>query len=150
MDISWKDYSITLKPTPKRSNRVVFFDDETAMVLRRWLSVRDKLNPKTTKALFVSYQSLNRLDRNSVYEAITKHAEKLGFHNPSSPKIEEHFSPHCFRHFFTTWLLRNGLSRDYVKQLRGDTRGETIDIYNHLDMQDVRKAYLACVPKFGL
>jgi integrase/recombinase XerD len=148
-DVSWKDYSITLKPTPKRSNRLVFFDDETAIVLKRWLSVREKLNPKT-RALFVSYQSLNRIDRNSVYEAMAGYAERLGFHNPASPKIEEHFGPHCFRHFFTTWLLRNGLSRDYVKQLRGDTRGETIDIYNHLDMQDVRKMYLACVPKFGL
>ena len=38
-DINWKDYSITLKPTPKRSNRIVFFDDECAIVLKRWLRV---------------------------------------------------------------------------------------------------------------
>ena len=50
---------------------MVFFDDETAIVLKRWLSVKEKLNPKT-KALFVSHQSLNRIDGNSVYEAIAK------------------------------------------------------------------------------
>jgi len=148
-DIHWEDYSLTLKPTPKRSNRVVFFDDECAVVLRRWLRIREKLNPRT-KALFVSYQSLNRLDRNGLYTAIVKYARRLGFHNPESPKLEDHFGPHCFRHWFTTWLLRNGMPREYVKELRGDKRGEAIDIYHHIDKEELRRAYLAYIPKLGV
>jgi len=148
-DINWEDYSIILKPTPKRSNRVVFFDDECAVVLRRWLRVREKLNPKT-KALFVSYQSLNRFDRNGLYTAIVKYAKRLGFYNSDSPRLEDHFGPHCFRHWFTTWLLRNGMPREYVKELRGDRRGEAIDIYHHIDRQELRKAYLAYIPKLGV
>jgi integrase/recombinase XerD len=148
-DIHWEDCFITLKPTPKRSNRVVFFDDECAIVLRRWLRVREKLNPKT-KALFVSYQSLNRLDRNGLYTLIVKYAKRLGFHNEDSPRLEDHFGPHCFRHWFTTWLLRNGMPREYVKELRGDRRGEAIDIYYHIDRRELRKAYLAYIPKLGV
>lgn len=148
-DINWEEYSITLKPTPKRSNRIVFFDDECAIVLRRWLKIREKLNPPT-KALFISYQSLKRLDRNSLYRAVTKYAKRLGFHNLESPRLEDHFGPHCFRHWFTTWLLRNGMPREYVKELRGDKRKEAIDIYHHIDKQELRKAYLACIPKLGI
>jgi len=148
-DINWEDYSITLKPTPKRSNRIVFFDDECARVLRRWLRVREKLNPPT-KALFVSYQSLQRLDRNGLWNAIVKYAKRLGFHNPNSPRLEDHFGPHCFRHWFTTWLLRNGMPREYVKELRGDKRREAIDIYHHIDREELRRAYLACIPKLGI
>jgi integrase/recombinase XerD len=148
-DINWEEYSITLKPTPKRSNRVVFFDDECALVLRRWLRVREKLNPKT-RALFVSYQSLNRLSRNGVYTAVVKYAKLLGFHNPDSPKLEDHFGPHCFRHWFTTWLLRNGMPREYVKELRGDKRKEAIDLYHHIDKKELRTAYLAYIPKLGI
>jgi integrase/recombinase XerD len=148
-DIRWEDYSIILKRTPKRSNRIVFFDDECALMLRRWLRVREKLNPKTS-ALFVSYQSLKRLDRNSLYRAIVKYAKRLGFHNPESPRLEDHFGPHCFRHWFTTWLLRNGMPREYVKELRGDSRGEAIDIYHHIDREELRKAYLAYIPKLGV
>lgn len=96
-NINWTDYSITLKPTPKRSNRVVFFDDECAFVLKRWLRTREKLEP-STKALFVSYRSLSRLDRNGLYNLIVKYAAVLGFHEPQSKKLEDHFSPHCFRH----------------------------------------------------
>jgi integrase/recombinase XerD len=148
-DIKWEDYSITLKPTPKRSNRVVFFDEEGAIVLRRWLKVREKLNPKD-RALFISYNTLERISRNGVWNAIVKYAIRLGYHNPESPKLEDHFGPHCFRHWFTTWLLRNGMTREYVKELRGDKRKEAIDIYHHIDKEELRKAYLAYIPKLGV
>jgi integrase/recombinase XerD len=148
-DINWVDYFITLKRTPKRSNRVVFFDDECAIVLKRWLKVRKKLNPRT-KALFVSYQSLKRFDRNGLYTAVVKYATSVGFNNPDSPKLEEHFSPHCFRHWFTTWLRRNGMPREFVKELRGDRRKEAMDIYDHIDKDELKRAYLACIPKLGI
>jgi hypothetical protein len=34
-----------------------------------------------------------------------------------------------------------------VKGVRGDSRREAIDIYNHIDREELRKSYLACVPK---
>ena len=148
-DINWNNYSILLKPKPKRSNRVVFFDDECALVLRRWLGVREKLN-SATNAIFISYQTLNRLSRNGCYQAVVKYAEKLGFHNSNSPNLEDHFSPHCFRHWFTTHLIRNSMPREYVKELRGDKRKEAIDIYHHIDQEELRRTYLACIPKLGI
>lgn len=111
--------------------------------------MREKLSPKI-RALFVSYQSLNRLDRNGCYEAVVKYARKLGFHDPDSPRLEDHFGSHCFRHFFTTWMLRNDMPREYVKELRGDRRRETVDIYHHIDREELRRSYLACVPKLGM
>ncbi|MCJ7633567.1 tyrosine-type recombinase/integrase, partial [Candidatus Bathyarchaeota archaeon] len=148
-DLNWTDYSIALKPVHKRSNKIVFFDDECALVLRRWLKTREKLNPQN-KALFISYETLDRLSRNGAYQAVVKYAEKLGFHNSESQKLEDHFGPHCFRHWFTTMLIRKGMQREYVKELRGDTRGEAIDIYRHIDREELRRAYLASVPKLGI
>jgi integrase/recombinase XerD len=148
-DINWGNYSITLKVTAKRSNRTVFFDGECAVVLKRWLNVRGKLNP-VTKALFVSYQTLNRLSRNGAYVAVVKYAKRLGFHDTDSARLEDHFGPHCFRHWFTTHLLRNGMPREYVKELRGDRRKEAIDIYHHIDQEDLRRKYLAAIPVLGI
>lgn len=81
-DVNWENYSITLKPTPKRSNRIVFFDDECARLCVGWLRVREKLNPPT-KALFISYQSLQRLDRNGLWNAIIKYARRQDSTTPS-------------------------------------------------------------------
>jgi len=148
-DINWEDYSITLKPTAKRSRRVVFFDDECAIVLKRWLRIREKLKPKT-KALFVSYQSGRRIDRNTVYRIVTTYAQRLGLHNPESNRIEDHFTPHYLRHWFTTMMRRRGMPREFLKELRGDKRKEAVDRYDHIDREELRRMYLACVPKLGI
>ncbi|MEM2291901.1 MAG: tyrosine-type recombinase/integrase [candidate division WOR-3 bacterium] len=138
-DIDWENYKIILKKTPKRSNRVVFFDDETALVLRRWLRMREQLKPKT-KALFINYASRKRIDRNTVFNVVVKHSSKLGLR----------ISPHDLRHWFTTWLRRNKIPREFLRELRGDRRKEAVDIYDHIDEEELRQAYLACVPKLGI
>ena len=138
-DIDWQNYKITLKKTPKRSNRVVFFDDEVAIVLRRWLRIRAALRPKT-KALFINYGSKRRIDRNTVYNIVVRYSSRLGLR----------ISPHDLRHWFTTWLRRNGMPREFIKELRGDRRREAIDIYDHIDPEELRKAYQAYIPKLGI
>ena len=50
-DIDWIEQSIRLKPTPKRTNRTVFFDDETAIVLHRWIKAREARNEKGSKSI---------------------------------------------------------------------------------------------------
>ncbi|MDY6958975.1 MAG: tyrosine-type recombinase/integrase [Halobacteriota archaeon] len=148
-DINWENQSITLKPTRKRTNLLVFFDDECARILRRWLRRREVTVKDECKALFVSTYG-NRIDRNAVYHAATKHAERLGLHDQSSSKTEDHFSPHCCRHWFTTHLIRAGMPREYVKELRGDARGDAIDIYHHIDREELRESYLAHIPQLGI
>lgn len=147
--IEWRDYSIMLQPARKRSNRIAFFDDECAIILRRWLRLRQKMKPHTN-ALFISYATTNRLSRNGAYHSVVKYAKKLGFHDSSSKQLKDHFGPHCFRHWFTTWLIRNGMRREYVKELRGDRRAEAIDLYHHIDREALRREYLACIPKLGI
>jgi len=147
-DVDLDNLTIRLKPTAKRSNRVVFIDYETASVLRKWLEVRKSI--AKCNALFVSYETGQRLKRRGVYDAITKWAERAGLHNPNSKRLEDHFTPHCFRHWFTTWLLRNGMPREYVKELRGDARKEAMDLYYHIDLEELKKAYLSCIPKLGV
>lgn len=149
-DIDWKDLSITLKPCAKRSNRKIFFDDECARIVRRWLDRRTSLgigdgNP----ALFISKKG-TRLERSQITKKINAYAARVGIHNPRSKRLEDRFSPHYFRHWFTTWLLRNGMPREYVKELRGDSRKDAIDIYNHIDYEDLRIQYLSCIPKLGV
>ncbi len=149
-DIDWADQSITLKRKKfkKRSNRIVFFDDETARVLKRWLTKMERMNPRTT-ALFIGEQG-ERLNRNGIYTIVTKYAENVGLHNPKSDKIEDHFSPHRCRHWFTTWLRRAGMPKDFIKVLRGDRRKDAIDIYDHIDKSELRQAYLTFIPHLGI
>ncbi|MDI6811524.1 MAG: tyrosine-type recombinase/integrase [archaeon] len=147
-DINWVENSITLKPKAKRSNRLVFFDDETARILKRWIRLRELREPRS-KALFIG-ETGNRLQRNGAYTVVTKHAQRVGLHDPDSDKMEDHFSPHCCRHWFTTHLRRAGMKREFIQELRGDRRRDAIDIYDHIDKEELREAYLAHIPQLGI
>ncbi|HKM75539.1 MAG TPA: tyrosine-type recombinase/integrase [Candidatus Bathyarchaeia archaeon] len=147
-DINWTEQSIMLKKFKKRSGRTIFFDDETSRMLKRWINQRQIRNP-TTPALFIGEQG-ERLKRNGVYSMTAKYAERIGLHNSTSPRPEDHFSPHCFRHWFTTHLRRAGMDREFIKALRGDRRREAIDIYDRIDREELRRAYLAFIPQLGL
>jgi integrase/recombinase XerD len=148
-DIDWVEQSIRLKPTPKRTNRIVFFDDETAFILKRWLRARASRNGGDSKPLFTNSTG-GRLNRNGVYIAVTKAAERAGLHNPNSDRMEDHFSPHCCRHWFTTHMRRAGMPREFIQELRGDVRKEAIDIYDHIDRKELRESYLAHIPQLGI
>jgi integrase/recombinase XerD len=147
-DVDLDKGEVTLKLKKKRSNRVLFLDNEAIEVLQRWLAARKNRKGAEDKALFLS-KIEKRITGRSVEEIIEKHAERVGLHNPGA-RLEERFTPHCCRHWFVTHLLRAGMSRDFVKELRGDTRGEAIDIYNHIDKKDLRESYLAHIPQLGI
>ncbi len=152
-DIDWEKMSITLKPTNKRSNRVVYFDYETASILKRWINKRETYASKGNRALFVSYiNRKKRLNRNGVAYVFVKWAEMAGLHDVSSEKLGDKFTPHCCRHWFTTHLSSggNGMPREFIKELRGDVNKEAMDIYNHIDHEDLRKSYLVHIPKLGI
>lgn len=146
-DIDWEVMSIRLKDKRKRSNNIVYFDDETAAVLRRWFMAREKLGDG--EALFPG-RSRAYIDRNSIYYAVAKWARRFGIHDPSSGSREDHFSPHNLRHCFTTYMRRAGMSREFIQELRGDVRKDAIDIYDRIDPEELRREYLARVPKFGI
>ena len=152
-DIRWENMSIELKPTNKRSNRVVYFDYETARILKKWIKKRNMIADKSNKALFVSYTNKKkRLKRNGVGYAFVKWAEMAGLHDPYSDKLSDRFSSQCCRHWFTTHLSDGGegMPREYIKELRGDAHKDAMDIYNHIDHEKLRKSYMANIPQLGI
>ena len=77
-------------------------------------------------------------------------AESVGLHHPESDRMEDHFCPHCCRHWMTAHLRRAGMRREFIQELRGDSRREAIDIYDHIDLKELKEAYLACIPQLGI
>jgi integrase/recombinase XerD len=148
-DVDLIEMRIRLKPTAKRTNRTVFIDDECSFVLRKWLNIREGMNQNQLPALFLNAEG-ERLNRSGIYNLVVEAAARVGLHNPESKMLEDHFGPHCCRHWFCTHLFRNGMRREYIKELRGDSRKEAFDLYNHIDMKELKEAYLACIPQLGI
>lgn len=147
-DVNLEEQSIKLKMTPKRSNRLVYFDNETADVLARWLRSRKTWNSESP-ALFLSNER-RRIDSSTIQKMVKKCAARVELHDTNSDRMEDHFSPHCCRHWFTTHLRRAGMPREFIQELRGDVRKEAIDIYDHIDHKELKESYLAHIPQLGI
>lgn len=142
-DLNFEKMEFRIKPKAKRTNRLGFIDTELAAALREYLRWRKAR--ALSGALWISHAG-TRISRNMVYNIVVRHAELAGLHDPHGPLIER-FTPHCFRHWFTTHLRRAGMPREFIKELRGDRRKEAVDIYDHIDPEELRRSYLQCVPK---
>lgn len=145
VDLDLDNLIVRLKPTAKRSNRTVFFDLETKAFLEAYLAERTD----SSQALFVGRLGSRRITRNQVYEVVSRYAEKIGLHDPEG-HLHEKFGPHCCRHWFTTWLRRSGMSRTFIQELRGDSRGEAIDVYDHIELDELKASYLQYIPQLGV
>jgi integrase/recombinase XerD len=148
VDVDMSRMQIKLKPTAKRSNRIVFFDDECRETLSRWLTVRARLQPEST-ALFTG-KGGSRLHGGGVWIVVAKAAQRVELTDPHSEKLDERFSAHACRHWHATHLIRAGMRREYVQWLRGDAMKDAIDVYNHIDPEDVKRSYLAHIPRLGI
>ncbi len=148
-DVDMQKMTIQLKPTPKRSNRTLFFDEETARILQAWLEQRDRRALNGTRALLLNRRG-TRMKSQDIARAVARAARRIGLHKAYSEKAAEKFSPHCCRHWWTTHMRRAGMPREFIQELRGDVRRDAIDIYDHIDKKELRESYLAHIPQLGV
>jgi len=148
-DVDMQKMEIRLKPTTKRSNRLLFFDLETEVVLSSWLQARKYRSKHGGDALFPSKTNA-RLSIRTLETNVARHAARVGLHDPASPLLEKRFTPHCARHWLTTWLYRAGMEERYIAWLRGDAPRGAMGPYVHIAAEDVRRSYLTHVPRLGV
>lgn len=148
-DVDLEKMMLRIKPTGKRTGLIAYFDKETAYVLSDWLKRREKINKKNCPSLFLDKRG-NRLSPNSLDQLFNKFAVISGLHDPNSDRLEDQFTPHCCRHWFTTELLKRKCPREFVQELRGDVGKEAVDIYYHIDQKELQQAYLNCIPQLGI
>lgn len=142
-DIDFELGTFWTKAKRKRTNRGGFLDPETTIALNEYLEWRENL--AVDNALWIMPNG-KRMTKNYVYYSVIRYASVLGIHDPLGP-LNKKFTPHCCRHFFVTHLRRSGMSREFIKELRGDAIKDAIDIYDHIDPEELRAAYLRHIPQ---
>lgn len=81
----------------------------------------------------------NRLSDQSVRNMINKYVVNAG--------VEQHITPHMFRHSFATLLLEEDVDIRYIQQLLGHSSITTTQIYTHVTLKKQRDILTAKHPR---
>ncbi len=126
----------------KGKNREIPIGRMAIKSLKKYLPLRNNCLFKTkhigAKALFIN-NSGNRLGKRSIQNSVSKHLKMIS--------EKEHLSPHVLRHTFATHMLDNGADLMAVQELLGHASPDTTQIYTHITMERLTKAYRQAHPR---
>ena len=124
-DIDFTDRSVRIRHGKGDKQRVVYFNAESELTLRRYLATRTD----DTDALFVSVRAPHHaIGAHALENIIKKVAERTGLH----------VYPHRLRHTFATSGLHGGMPLHVLQQLMGHVNPRTTLIYAEQSREDVR------------
>lgn len=136
-DISF--FNKEIKVTGKRSKqRVVPVPQELLDKIRSWQQYRDNNEevPSGSSPLFV--MKGKRISVNQVYKIVRE-----GLTDTTARKK----SPHALRHSFASGMLNGGADIDSVREFLGHSSLSTTQIYTHISLNEIKKAYSAAHPR---
>lgn len=140
-DINFNDRTIFLPAdnTKGKKDRYVFFSQQMATELRRWLQFRDRY--KESEYLFCTIRGTQLLEH-SFESNFTKYGERIG---------RKEISPHWIRNNFAKRFLMNGGDIYTLSKILGHSSVTvTEECYLDLGTEDLRKQYQKHSPLLNL
>ena len=131
--ISDLDFSKSLLKVCGKGNkeRIVPFGSKAEEVIKKYLSVREKLKPKTNNLIINSRG--NQLSPRSVSRVVKKYALLSG--------LNKNISPHVLRHTFATHLLGGGADLRAIQEMLGHSSLSTTQRYTHTSIEKIMEIY---------
>lgn len=129
----------TLLVTGKRDKqRLIPFSEKTEQLIKKYLQIRDDQIKNKSPHLFVKKDG-EPLYPKMVYNIIHKRLANI---STLSKK-----SPHTLRHSFATEMLNSGAEINAVKELLGHTSLASTQVYTHVSLEEIKKAYQKAHPR---
>ena len=121
-----------------RKERVVYYNDVVANLLRDYLKIYNEMNKNNLDYLFLNHQG-GCLTTAGISYIINQVIKKISF--------KKHVTPHMLRHSFATHLLNNGCDLLTVKELLGHSSISTTGVYTHVTLDHIKDVYKNCHPR---
>ena len=127
-----------------RKERFVFLGGPARRALDDYLPMRQekiRFNDKDASQALLLNNKGGRLTVRGISLIVQDCALKAG--------LDEHISPHTFRHSFATALLNNGANIREVQEMLGHANLSTTQIYTHVGIEHIKQVYRKAHPHGG-
>jgi len=99
----------------------------------------DSMKKKQAAYLFESSWKKKYTDR-GVRKILAKYSMEA--------ELEQNMSPHKLRHFFLTWLKKQGIDDALIQPYSGHESRKSLEIYSKLSIADAQLEYNKTIDKF--
>ncbi len=99
----------------------------------------DKMRQQNAEYLFESSWKRSYTDR-GIRKILAKYAKEAG--------IERNISPHRLRHFFLTWLKKQGIDDSFIQPYSGHSTRQSLEVYSKLSIEEAQKKYDQVINRF--
>lgn len=128
-----------IKVTGKRSKqRVIPVPQKLMVKIRNFLSKRDDLKISDTHVVPLFIENGKRISPRKVYSIV---------HEALAESSARKKSPHALRHSFASGMLNGGAEIDSVREFLGHASLATTQIYTHISLNEIKKAYTSAHPR---
>lgn len=139
-DISADDSEILIHGKGAKERMIQICDHQIISLLQQYKSIyTEQITPHGY--FFLSHNG-TRLSEQSVRDILKKYVKLAG--------IDQHITPHMFRHSFATYLLEADVDIRYIQTLLGHSSIQTTEIYTHVNMAKQKQILSTKLPKINL
>ena len=136
-DISFSKGEI--KVTGKRSKqRVIPVPEKLMAKIKSWQHYRNENETMPINEDPLLVIKGKRVSRDQVYDIV---------HKALAGSTARKKSPHALRHSFASGMLNGGAEIDSVREFLGHASLATTQIYTHISLNEIKKAYVAAHPR---
>lgn len=135
-DVNLDAFKVFIRKGKGGKDRVVLFPE----ALRLSLATYMKAHPDN-RYLFESSRN-DRYKPRRIQQIVSEYGKKAG--------LDKKVNPHLFRHMMLTALTRSGLDDSQIQLISGHASKQSLEIYQHLGLESVEKAYQDAVRGFAI
>ena len=137
-DVDFDECQIRINRGKGGKDRVVPFPISFREILSMYVT---QIQEKKFVYLFESSWKKAYSDR-GIRKILTRYTEAAG--------IESSVSPHKLRHFFLTWLKKQGIDDALIQPYSGHDSRQSLEVYSRLSIKDAQREYNENIGKFPI
>jgi site-specific recombinase XerD len=123
----------------RNKERMVPVGKKAIQAIQKYLQIRSKLASQDSGDLLFLTKSGKQFNQKEIWSVLAKYLYLVA--------QQKGYSPHVLRHTFATHLLKNGADLRAIQEMLGHEQLTTTEIYTHVSLEDVQKAYHKAHPR---